>query len=155
MARGGYQRPSNPAPVSGPGAGSKRTDGGPAQKLRELPDAQYGEAATFRDLQNGAPLAQSPSPGSSLTTASGGGAVQQPVGFDAPTQFPDMPVTSGVDAGPGNGSSVLSMNQTPQMDPSDVERIRAYLPALMAQANDPSSTQAFRNYVRILRSQVL
>lgn len=51
MPRGGYQRPSNPAPVSGPGAMSKRTDGGPVQKLRDLPDAQYGEAATFRDLQ--------------------------------------------------------------------------------------------------------
>jgi hypothetical protein len=57
MARGGYQQPSSPAPVSGPGAGSKRTDGGPVQKLRELPDANYGEAATYRDLQQSAPLA--------------------------------------------------------------------------------------------------
>lgn len=50
MTSGGPRRPTNPAPVSGPGAMSKRTDGGPAQKLRDLPDAQYGEAATYRDL---------------------------------------------------------------------------------------------------------
>jgi hypothetical protein len=42
---GGYQKPSKPASVSGPGKLSRRTDGGPAQKLRDIPDAKYGENA--------------------------------------------------------------------------------------------------------------
>jgi hypothetical protein len=73
---GGYQQPASPAPVSGPGRMSKRTDGGPAQKLRDLPDAQYGEAATYRDLQQQAPLAQTPSPTAAPAAGGGGG---QPV----------------------------------------------------------------------------
>ena len=42
MAAGGYQQPTNPAPVSGPGALSKRTDGAgqPAQYMSGLP---YGQ----------------------------------------------------------------------------------------------------------------
>ena len=31
--RGGYRQPSNPAPVSGPGALSKRTDGGAVEGI--------------------------------------------------------------------------------------------------------------------------
>jgi hypothetical protein len=101
-------QPSNPAPVSGPGALSRRTDNGPAQKLRELPDAQYGEAATYADLQRGAPLAQTPS-----FDMSGGGASAPPsfVPFSAPSTRPDEPVTAGADAGAGPDSSILSQAQ--------------------------------------------
>lgn len=108
--------PANPAPVSGPGALSRRTDNGPAQKLRDLPDAQYGEAATYADLQRGAPLAQTPSP-SGVPSPGGGGASAPPsfVGFGAPTQRPNEPVTAGADAGAGPDSSVLS---TPAQSPT-------------------------------------
>jgi hypothetical protein len=107
-------QPSNPAPVSGPGALSRRTDNGPAQKLRTLPNAQYGEAATYKDLQNGAPLAQTPPPG---VSGPGGGASAPPsfVGFGAPSQRPGEPVTAGADAGAGPDSSVLS---APAMSPT-------------------------------------
>lgn len=147
MPRGGYQRPSNPAPVSGPGAMSKRTDGGPAQKLRELPDAQYGEAATFRELQHSAPLAQSPSPGGSLTTPSGGGAVP-PIGFDQPTQYPDRPVTTGIDLGPGAGSEAL---HAPGPNQRDMDRLRHLLPALEVMASLPTTSPETRNFIRYLR----
>jgi hypothetical protein len=55
--RGGYQRPSNPAPVSGPGALSQRTDGGPSQPIREIPAEQYGDRKANADLQAAAPMA--------------------------------------------------------------------------------------------------
>jgi hypothetical protein len=41
------------------------------------------------------------------------------------------------------------------MDPADRERLRSYLPALVAQASRPEASVAFRNYVRALRAQVL
>lgn len=145
MTAGGYQRPSSPAPVSGPGAKSKRTDGGPAQKLRDLPDAQYGEAATFRELQQGAPLAQSPlgsSPRAASTAGtSGGGPALTPL--RAPTAYPEEPVTARP-TGRGPSDAVAQ----------DLDRLRRYLPALMEMASRPSSSPSFRNYVRMLRSKV-
>lgn len=90
------------APVaSGPGALARRTDRGPAQKLRELPDAQYGEAATYRDLQQAAPLAQTPGPSPADAPIEDQGPSQVPVGLDAPSERPDEPVTAGAPSGPG------------------------------------------------------
>lgn len=56
MATGGYRRPSSPAPVSGPGALSQRTDGGPGQPVRTPTGGQYGEAQALTQMQQGAPL---------------------------------------------------------------------------------------------------
>ena len=49
-SRGGYRQPSNPAPVSGPGALSARTDGGAGsskQPIRRIPGQAYGEGKAF------------------------------------------------------------------------------------------------------------
>ena len=109
--------PANPAPVSGPGALARRTDGGPEQKMRELPNAQYGEAATFRDLQHGAPLAAAaPMPTSSGVGASSrGGPAVTPM--SAPSGRPGEPVTTGADAGAGPGMDSLGL-------PSEQSRVR-------------------------------
>lgn len=144
---GGPRTPSAPAPTSGPGALSKRTDGGPAQKLRDLPDAQYGEAATYRELQQSAPLAQSPSQGKPRGQSRGGAGRSGAV-FSAPTAYPERPVTTGL--GQNLGSDPLAQ----QMDEQDLQRLRAYLPALMEAADRPDATQSFRNYVRLLRAKV-
>ena len=40
--RGGYRQPSNPAPVSGPGALSKRTDGGAVEGMTQAPKYMAG-----------------------------------------------------------------------------------------------------------------
>lgn len=107
----------SPPGVSGPGALSRRTDRGPAQKIRELPDAQYGEAATYRDLQQQAPLAQSPvAPQATSASAGRSTAAQQgtPVTpIHAPTQRPSEPVTAGAAAGPGPGPEALGLQQQP------------------------------------------
>ena len=145
---GGYRKPSQPAPVSGPGAGSKRTDGGPAQKLRDLPDAQYGEAATFRSLQEKAPLAQTPSAKAPSGVARGGGAGSGLVPFGAPTARPDEPVDTGL------GLGAAGVSAAEQMEAGDLERLKRYLPALMEAASRPDATPSFKNYVRILRSKV-
>lgn len=62
MARGGRRTPRNPAPVSGPGALSQRTDGGPGQPIRLAPGGAYGERQAAEQLQGAAPMAAGPRP---------------------------------------------------------------------------------------------
>jgi hypothetical protein len=92
---GGYMAPANPAPVSGPGALSQRTDGGPGQPVRDLPNAKYGEAKAFTEQEAGAPM------------AGAGPAMPPVVGLDAPSTRPDEHVTHGAPLGPGGGPEVL------------------------------------------------
>ena len=54
--RGGSRTPRNPAPVSGPGALSRRTDG-PVQPVRVAPGGKYGERKALTEQQQSAPLA--------------------------------------------------------------------------------------------------
>lgn len=131
--QGGYRQPSNPAPVSGPGALSQRTDGGategmtqPAQYISGLP---YGQGQATYDQQTSAPMAGSPFPGASILPLS------------AEDQYPNRPITSGNDMGLGPGSEVLAgmpnytpstaatLRQIAQFDPSgEAELIlRAFL----------------------------
>lgn len=109
MARGGYRQPSNPAPVSGPSALSRRTDGGPAQPLRDVTGLPYGQNQALNDIQAAAPLANTPGPSAAPPAAApGAGAPTMPappVPFGAPTQNPDEPVTAGSPLGPGPGPS--------------------------------------------------
>ena len=98
MAKGGYRKPANPAPVSGPGALSRRTDGGPIQGAKEIPGGgKYGERKALADMQSGAPMQGNPVP--SVPTPS------VPVTpLSAPTQRPDEALTSGMPFGPGSNT---------------------------------------------------
>lgn len=60
MARGGRRTPRDPAPVSGPGALARRTDGGPSdrdQPIRVARGGPYGSRQALEGLQAAAPLA--------------------------------------------------------------------------------------------------
>lgn len=109
---------AGPPPVSGPGAMSRRTDRSPSQKIRELPDAAYGEAKEYKLLQQQAPLANDPSasgPGMSSTAPSpavNSNPLSQVIPFSAPTQRPDEPVTAGAVGGPGPGPEALGPAMT-------------------------------------------
>ena len=132
---GGYRRPTSPAPVSGPGALSQRTDGGPGQPVRDdLSNAAYGEEKAFREMQQGAPLAES-------------GAPVDPSGIvplSAPSQHPDMPVTSGavVPGGPQEPSE------------HDVLRLRSYFGVMKVLASRPEASEATKQLVRQLESRM-
>jgi hypothetical protein len=56
MEQGGYRKPSNPAPVSGPGALSQRTDGGPTQPATYISGLPQGEGQATYDQQLAAPM---------------------------------------------------------------------------------------------------
>src|SRR5437763_4140801 len=97
---GGSRTPANPAPVSGPGALSKRTDG--AQPKVQLPNAKYGEQSSFQQAQSAGPMAQDPGLGGSTPLPSPGN-VPDLTPLHAPTERPDEPVTAGAAQGPGVG----------------------------------------------------
>lgn len=119
---GGYRQPSNPAPVSGPGALSQRTDGGavdgmtqPQQQYTGLP---YGDNKAVNDQQGQAAIAGNPFPMADITPLS------------AHTQRPNEPITHGIDSGPGGGSEALSYvpnRATTLVD--TVKRLAAYDPS--------------------------
>lgn len=146
---GGYRRPNNPAPVSGPGALSKRTDG--RQPVRDLPDARYGENAAFRAAQQAAPMSQGQAgaPGAPSLMPDLSGIV--PMG--APTQRPDEPLTAGLSGGLGAGPSVPAMGP-PQLSPEQRTRLQSYLPVLTVLASMPDADPATKQYVRNLRADL-
>ena len=98
--RGGYRTPSNPAPVSGPGALSQRTDGGPTQGATYISGLPYGEGQQTYANQVAAPMQ-----GNNF-------AMEMPTPLMAPTARPNEPITSGVDIGDGPGSEVMNLPNT-------------------------------------------
>jgi hypothetical protein len=98
--RGGYRKPMNPAPTSGPGALSQRTDGGPSQGAKYIAGLPYGQGQETYDQQTAAPMfGGSPMPSAPK--------VDMLTPLFAPTTRPNEPVTSGIDMGEGPGSSAM------------------------------------------------
>lgn len=98
--QGGYRKPENPAPSSGPGALSRRTDGGPAQGAKYISGLPYGQGQATYDQQTAAPMAAAqPAPAAP--------AIELPTPLMAPTSRPDEPITSGINMGAGPGSEVM------------------------------------------------
>ena len=175
--RGGYRKPTDPAPVSGPGGLSKRTDGGPGDKqpLRAIPGGSFGDRQATLDQQRAAPLARASStppaaaPAPASPQGAPGAAPVDPMAlvrqaaenftppnvapFDRPTDFPAEPVTEGLSTGPGAGPESLGLPAAPTGDP-DLQVLARYLPALEMMANQPTASVATRNFIRRLRGAV-
>lgn len=86
MARGGYRQPNNPAPVSGPGMLSARTDGGAiegmSQPVQQYTGGTYGQNKELRDQQNAESMYATPE----LPTA---------IELSAPTNYPNEDISTG------------------------------------------------------------
>lgn len=87
IGSGGYKQPMNPAPVSGPGALSERTDGGAidgmTQPTRQYTGFEYGMNKEINETQGMEPLAGDNMP------------VAKPIALTEPTQFPEQPDSYG------------------------------------------------------------
>ena len=148
--QGGYRRPSNPAPVSGPGALSRRTDG--RQGARYMAGGEYGEGQEMMDLQTSAPMSKAPE---QPRPRRGQGAAQvmeegpRPTPLFAPTERPDEPVTAGAPFGPGPGPDVLS--GPPQSRPPAVIKYLPYLEQATRWADTPDTFKAFVRYLQGVR----
>lgn len=127
---GGYRQPANPAPVSGPGALSQRTDGGPAdtQPIRAASGGSYGERQEIEGLQKAAPLPQEQRP----VDTSG------LVPMSAPTQHPGMDVTAGA----------TIPNQPQEPGEFDMFRYGNYFKALRILASRSDVSPATRQLIR-------
>lgn len=145
---GGYRKPNNPATTSGPGRLSRRTDGGPGQPIRELGDPAYGEQQTFREAQQSAPMASTPggAPGQLVMPAN----LANVTPLSAPTARPGEPVTSGAPLGAGPGPAAAGIGQQ-RPDPG-WQRLINMLPSLELMASLPDASDAFRDFVRRIRS---
>ena len=120
--RGGYQPPAKPAPASGPGALSQRTDGMPSPEYSGLP---YGENQAVNQQASAAPMAATAAPGGSAAPRPAGGRPKFGAeGVFGPTDRPGEPMTAGIDWGPGAGAP------PPAMLPDDPDLI---LRALVSQ----------------------
>lgn len=133
---GGNRTPNNPAPVSGPGQLSQRTDGGPQQVQADMSGMPYGENAEFNTTQSAAPMSASASATSPRKDAR---KAEQSAGMSAvpifsPTQRPDEPVTAGAPFGPGAGPT----RQQPETSRPNLSSIYSR----MAMENPSSDTLA-------------
>ena len=142
---GGYRRPANPAPVSGPGALSRRTDG--RQPVMDTPDAAYGENQTNRELQSQSPLPQAPGAPSGPPP----GPTPPGVGLGDPSQQPGVPVTSGAAAGAGPGLDALGLLAGAK---ADAQHFARYMPALLDIADRDDTPPSVRRAIRNLYSNL-
>lgn len=109
--RGGYRAPSNPAAVSGPGALSQRTDGGPTQGAKYVSGLPYGQGQQTYNNQVAAPMAGN-TMGTSAMGDSGLVQMEMPTELMAPTQRPDEGMTFGINVGDGPGSEIMNLPTT-------------------------------------------
>lgn len=140
-ANGGPQY--NPANVNGRGGNGQSGD---------YKGFAYGQNQALAEQKAGAPLASAPTSSAPRPVVPAG--VPQAVPLTAPTQNPDEPVTTGIPVGAGAGPEALKLPQNTDTD-VDKARLISYLPVLEVAANQPNSSQAFRNYVRLLKANLL
>lgn len=114
--QGGYQAPNNPAPVSGPGALSQRTDGSPTQGATYIPGLPYGQGQETYANQVAAPMA-----GNSY-------AQEMPTELLAPTTRPNEVITNGIDIGAGAGSEALNLPNTQEPISTTMRKIAQFDP---------------------------
>lgn len=132
--RGGYRAPANPAPASGPGALSRRTD---VQSPMPIPDPAYGEQQDFMEIQGGAPMPMESGP-----------QAPPPTPLLAPTERPDEPLTAGSPMGDGPGMEVLSREEQRK----EIEGLSRYLPMMERMAGRVDSPRSFRALVQFIRA---
>jgi hypothetical protein len=130
------------------GSGNAGTQGAKA-----MTGGEYGDNQAMMELQTSA--AMNASPTMPMSPSQGRPQVapstQQLTQLDAPTDRPNEPVTTGVDMGEGAGSEVMYANDS-TLNTEDRQRMLTALPTLAILAESPSASNAFRNYVRYLRS---
>lgn len=150
---GGYRAPARPAPVSGQGALSQRTDTGVADSkamVRPITGGPYGSSQDFSSIESGAPMAPAPAPQAATpVTPQDAGLIP----FDAESTAPDEPVTSGAATGPGAGPDVLG-GSAADLVQQDAQALAGYLPTLERIANLPNSSASLRAAIVRLKARL-
>lgn len=143
-ANGGPQY--SPANVSATGGNGQSG----TQAAKYYSGLGYGQGKATMQQQQAAPMAGN----TAAPLMNPIDSMPQVIPISAPTEQPDVPVTDGAALGAGAGTEALMLPTSTDSD-SDKQRLLSYLPALEVAAQSPNSSQAFRNYVRILRANLL
>lgn len=149
--RGGQRTPRDPAPVSGPGKLGRRTDGGPsaAPPVSDAPVARHGEGPVTEAIEQAGPGARGPAAGGGGRP--GGGGVAVPPSIGDPFAPSDDPAADPFEQ-PSRPDPAAQRRQSDQF--LDTMMIGPALPVMEAVASRPNSSQATRNIVRRMRSQL-
>lgn len=132
--------------VSGPGVYSQRTDMGAMGGVMNPNSPTYGEVADLQQLKQGAPLAGGSTPPGAGPTG-GGNPLADITPLDAPSRYPDQPVTAGATAVPGPPPSAHDEDRAAAQDIPE-----GLLMTLIRQASQPGASPSFQKYVRQLYS---
>jgi hypothetical protein len=144
--QGGYRKPGKPAPVSGPGALSRRTDGRVAEGFA------YGMNKQINEQAASAPMAKAPQPRPASASKMMSASPLPPLTSITAESDPNDPITNGVPIGPG-ANSIPGIPSGPTQDP-DINMIRDYYPMLEFWASQPGTSQATKDYVQYLRTVI-
>lgn len=137
--------PANINPLGGNGQSGRGT-----QAPTYIPGMGYGQGTAMMQQQQGAPMA-GPTPTPSAPTPSVAPMTEvRPI--TAPTDFPDEPITSGVDTGAGPGSEALMMPQDDTPNDPDLDLIREVFPIIELWAQQVDTSQGTKDYVNYLRT---
>jgi hypothetical protein len=142
--QGGYRKPGKPAPVSGPGALSRRTDGRVAEGFA------YGMNKQINEQAAGAPMAKAPTFNAGSARMGEERSLTPVTPVTAETMMVEDPITNGAPIGDG-ANSVPNLPLGPSEDP-DINMIRDYYPMLEFWASQPGTSQATKDYVQYLRT---
>lgn len=144
--QGGYRKPGTPAPVSGPGALSKRTDGRVAEGFAYGMNKQINEQAASAPLAKVAQTVARP-----MNVAPS----QPPITtLTEPTMNPDESIMAGINMGAGPGAEALML---PTMGDSQAEfnkSIASYYPVLSYVASRPNTSPDTRRALSILMNGI-
>lgn len=158
--QGGYRKPGSPAPVSGAGALSARTDGGPADKqvIRNLSNLPYGEGQEFQSIEQAAPMEAAPKMSTSAAPVREAAQQATPqqrtaIPFGMETMQPDVPVTDGAELGAGRGMEALGLNN-PNVDQEYRAKLASYMPVLSYVAGRSDTSPETRAVIRQLRELI-
>jgi len=158
MPRGGYQKPSDPAPASGPGKFSKRTDGAiTSPDIDTTEGVQYGDRGKLEDAQRiakaaaGAGARVNPEASRRLGGAPPERGKLPPWLTTGEDTAPEDPATAGLGMGPGAGpEALMAAEATPDQREVVLEFIaqnygnetaRQMLAEIRAERNAQSQTQ--------------
>jgi len=124
---------------------SNRTDLNPARAmLSETPrGGQYGSRKASEDARKMVPMGTTEVPDVPVEAAPQP-AMPRPVPLSEPSQFPNEPITSGLD------NPLMSMG--PDVMGEDMRRLREYLPIISIAAQAEDSPEILRQFVNFLRS---
>lgn len=138
------------ADVAGPGQFSKRTDKAVGEANRNLPNAGYGEQASYQEAQQGMEKPQQVDVSGMNFGDLFGDAASRVTPLGADTTQPDVPVTSGAASGAGPGMEALNL---PDQKSEDLQSLTRWMPFLEYMANQPGASWAMRNVLRQAKGQ--